>query len=403
MSAGTNDREYWVATLQRIVRPVWTAMSRHQLHATMPVEVRPGDKASHKPMTYLEALGRSLTGTAPWLELGPDDTPEGKVRAELIGLARASIDAGTDPASPDLVDFSHTSQALVDAAFLGHALLRAPTQLWAALDPRVRQNVVAGLTASRKIKPGMSNWLLFSAMVEAALYHAGAPWRPEPVEFALRHHMEWYKGDGMYGDGRDFHFDYYNSFVIQPMLIDVIETLGKERPEWAALRTPVLARARRYAAILERLISPEGTFPGIGRSLAYRFGAFQLLGQMTLRRDLPHQVSPAQVRPALSAVIRRMTEAPGTFDANGFLTIGFCGHQPNVAEEYISTGSLYLCTAGLIPLGLPATDEFWTCDPEDWTQRRLWSGQDVSVDHAYTEPRATTAAAAQPSSGPANR
>ena len=34
-------------------------------------------------------------------------------------------------------------------------------------------------------------------------------------------------------------------------------------------------------------ISPEGTFPAIGRSIAYRFGALQLLAQMALRRDLP--------------------------------------------------------------------------------------------------------------------
>ena len=389
MTNGIEDRACWVATLDRIVRPVWTAFSKRQLISTMPVEVRPGSKESRKPMSYLEALGRSLTGCAPWLELGPDPTPEGQLRGDLIGLARAAIDAGTDPASPDRVDFSHTSQALVDAAFLGHAILRAPKQLWTELDPRVRQNVVAGLTASREIKPAMSNWLLFSAMVEAALHHAGEPWRSEPVEFALQKHMEWYKGDGWYGDGAQFHTDYYNSFVIQPMLIDVVEVFGKERPAWAALRPQVLIRAQRYAAVQERLISPEGTFPGVGRSLAYRFGAFQLLGQMALRRELPHAVSPAQVRPALTAVIRRMIGAPGTFDAHGFLTIGFCGHQPNVAEEYISTGSLYLCTAGLLPLGLPASDEFWTCDPQDWTARRMWSGQDVSADHAVA-PAPTT-------------
>jgi hypothetical protein len=385
----SDDRAYWVSTLDRIVRPLWTAFAKRQLIATMPVEVRPGDKATHKPMTYLEALGRSLTGTAPWLELGPDDTPEGKVRGEFIALARAATDAGTDPASPDCVDFSHTSQALVDSAFLAHAMLRAPKQLWGALEPLVQQNVIAGLKASRHIKPGMSNWLLFSAMVENFLFHVGQDWLPERVDFALQHHMQWYKGDGMYGDGAEFHFDYYNSFVIQPMLIDIIETVGPQRPAWAALRQPILARARRYAAIQERLISPEGTFPGVGRSLAYRFGAFQLLGQMALRRELPHALAPGQVRCGLSAVIRRMIEAPGTFDDHGWLTIGFCGHQPNVAETYISTGSLYLCTAGLIPLGLPATDEFWTCEPMDWTQKRMWSGQDVSADHALGPTPAT--------------
>src|SRR5206468_8666505 len=141
-------------------------------------------------------------------------------------------------------------------------------------------------------------------------------------------------------------------------------------------------RARRYAAILERMVGPDGSFPPIGRSLAYRCGAFQVLAQMALRRGLPEAVSAPQARGALTAVIRRTLEAPGTFDANGWLTIGFCGHQPGVGETYISTGSLYLCTVGLLPLGLPPADEFWSAAAQPWTSVRAWSGQAFPIDHA---------------------
>ena len=140
---------------------------------------------------------------------------------------------------------------------------------------------------------------------------------------------------------------------------------------------------RRYAAVQERLIAPDGSFPAIGRSLAYRFGAFQLLAQMALRRALPEGVSPAQVRGALTAVIRRTIAAPGTFDADGWLRIGFCGHQPGVGESYISTGSLYLCAVGLLPLGLPPADEFWSAAPQPWTSVRAWSGEAFPIDHAF--------------------
>jgi hypothetical protein len=169
------------------------------------------------------------------------------------------------------------------------------------------------------------------------------------------------------------------------MLLDVVETVQKKDKRWDALHAGIVARARRYAAIQERLISPEGTFPAIGRSLAYRFGVFQILGQMALRRQLPEKVSPGQVRSALTAVIKRMIEAPGTFDKDGWLRIGFAGHQPGIGETYISTGSLYLCTAGLLPLGLPATDEFWTDPASDWTSVRAWRGQDLAADHAIRE------------------
>jgi hypothetical protein len=385
MTPGEKDRAFWVATMDKIVRPILTALSQRKLKATMPVEINPGVHSQRRTVTHLEALGRTLAGLSAWLELGVDETPEGKLRGELAELARQAIDAGTDPQSPDFMNFTQHVQPVVDAAFLSHGLVRAPNELWSKLPKNVQQNTIAALESSRVIIPGLNNWLMFSAMVETAIYKAGAEWKSKPVDFALQHMMEWYKGDGLYGDGPPFHWDYYNSFVIQPMLLDVVGTLGKENPAWAAMQKKILDRAQRYAAIQERLISPEGTYPAIGRSLAYRFGAFQLLGQMTLRRQLPNEISPGQVRCALSAVIRKMIEAPGTFDKNGFLQIGFCGHQPNIGEGYISTGSLYLCTVGLLPLGLPPTDEFWTCDPSEWSSQRAWSGQSVSADHAIKD------------------
>ncbi len=211
-----------------------------------------------------------------------------------------------------------------------------------------------------------------------------------PVKRAIAKHMEWYKGDSQYGDGPRFHWDYYNSFVIHPMLIDVLETIAKKSGDFKDLHKTVLAHSQRYAKVQESLISPEGTIPVIGRSMAYRFGMLQLLGQIALRRQLPGELSPGQVRCAMTAVIRRMIEAPGTFDANGFLQIGVCGHQPNTAEPYISTGSLYLCTTGLLPLGLPATDEFWTCETTEFSSQRVWSGKDISADHSMNDFEATS-------------
>ena len=70
-------------------------------------------------------------------------------------------------------------------------------------------------------------------------------------------------------------------------------------------------RARRYGAILERLVAPDGSFPGDRPIIAYRCGAFHLLAQLALRRELPEGVSPAQARGALTAVIRRTLKRPG--------------------------------------------------------------------------------------------
>ena len=379
------DRDYWVKVLTRIATPVLESLSKGELRKNMPVECRPGKEADRRTVTYLEAFGRLMAGMAPWLELGADETTEGQLRKKYILLAQKSMKMAVDPQSPDFMNFTRGGQPVVDSAFLAHAILRAPNVLWHQLDDSTKKQLVAAMKSSRIITPGYNNWLLFSAMVEAFLLFAGEQHDEMRMDYAIHKHLEWYKGDGMYGDGPDFHWDYYNSFVIQPMLVDILGELMKHGIRNEKTYQTVVARAKRYAMIQEKLISPEGTFPPVGRSLAYRFGAFQLLAQMSLQHQLPEEIKPAQVRSGLSAVIRRMYEAPGVFDDKGWLRIGYFGHQPNIGESYISTGSLYLCTVGLLPLGLPAADPFWADAPLDWTAKKIWNGQDFPTDHAISD------------------
>jgi hypothetical protein len=385
---GSTERIYWISVLRRLADPVLVNLAEQRLKDRMPVEAAPGLMAERRDYTHLEAFGRLLSGIAPWLELGAVmgatgvTGEEGKLLDKYRALARQALDAATNPRSRDFMNFTKGGQPLVDAAFLAQAILRAPQALWAKLDSQTQSNIIAALKSTRVIKPVFSNWLLFSAIIEAALASLGQQWDQMRVDYAVRQHEQWYKGDGAYGDGPNFHWDYYNSFVIQPMLVDVLGTVSKHSSGWGEFYQKVLARARRYAAVQERMISPEGTFPAIGRSITYRFGAFHLLGQIALMRQLPPELKASQVRSAMSAVIRRMIEAPGTFDDAGWLTIGFCGHQPSLGERYISTGSLYLCAAGLLPLGLPPDDDFWAGAPTDWTAKKIWSGQNITPDHA---------------------
>lgn len=377
MDSGQQDRAYWLATLSRVAEPVLAASASKRLKASMSVEAKEPERAA---FTHLEALGRLLSGMAPWLERPLSDVQEEQMRQRYAGLARLALDAITDPASPDYCNFSFSFQPIVDTAFLAQALLRAPGELWAKLDARVRRQLIEAFKLTRTRKPYANNWLLFSALTETALYQLGEEtWDSMRIDYALKQHEQWYLGDGLYGDGADFHADYYNSFVIHPMLIDIIETVGGQYPDWDKLRGRVLERAWRYAAILERQISPEGTFPVVGRSITYRFGVFHLLAQIALRQELPAGIVPAQVRCALTAVIRRMIEMPGTFDEQGWLTIGFCGHQPELGENYISTGSLYLCATAFLPLGLPPDNPFWQGEA-DWTARQAWSGRHTLID-----------------------
>lgn len=379
-----SDRSYWLSVMDRLASPVLTNLSRRELKNAMPVEARnPRDRAQY---THLEAFGRLLSGMAPWLAAKGLEESEAKKQSNYIGMVHDSLDAATDPHSPDFMNFSRGGQPLVDSAFLAQGVLRAPSVLWKSLDPGLQSQIVRAFKSSREIgTPHGSNWVMFAAMVEAVLHTMGEETIKERLENCVQQMLSWYKGDGVYGDGEAFHFDYYNSFVIHPMLLDVLSVLKQRDQAYESVYAKALLRAQRYAAIQERLIAPDGSFPSIGRSTTYRFGAFHSLAQIALMEKLPNPVKPAQVRSGLTAVIRKMIEAPGTFDDNGWLRIGFCGHQPSLGEGYISTGSLYLCAEALLPLGLPPAHEFWSAPPAAWTSRKLWTGQNLEADHALID------------------
>jgi hypothetical protein len=386
VESAKDDRSFWLALLEQVSEPVLHALNERRLRATMPVEAAPGLAAERAVGSPLEALGRLLAGLAPWLELEPsaqESTYETALRKRYRGWALAGIASAVDTASPDYMRFGASAQTVVDASFLALALLRAPRQLMQPLDAATRQRLVQAFTTERILLPGYNNWLLFAAINEAALKMLGADWDRVRVDYALRKHMEWYVGDGTYGDGPHYHADYYDSFVIHPFLLQLIETLGDAEPAWKNMRPEIHARAQRYAAIQERVISPQGEYPIVGRSITYRCGAFHLLADCSLRKMLPQEVLPQQVRCALTAVQRRTLAAAGTFSASGWLQIGLAGHQPSLGETYISTGSLYLASAAWLPLGLPPADPFWSAPAAPWTQQKAWFGVDIPVDHAH--------------------
>ena len=383
-ASGSTDRSYWIEVVKRLSLPVLEALSHRRLKIEMPVEAQPGvpDRAKY---THLEAFGRLLCGIAPWIALAEEESDEGRLRNRIAELAREGIDAATDPSSPDRMNFAEGRQPLVDAAFLAQALSRAPGELWRSLSSRVQANVITALKQTRAIEPPENNWELFAAMIEVFLREAGERRDEDRLFRGIRKYRDWYLGDGVYGDGPEFHWDYYNSFVIHPMLLESLEAVRGESDEWNRLWGKECARLTRWAAVQERMIAPDGSYPAIGRSTTYRCAAFHALALAALKHKLPAEVQPGQARRALSAVIRRTLEQPGTWDDRGWLRIGLSGHQPALGEAYISTGSLYLCSVALLPLGLSAADSFWSEPEAPTTWEKAWSGTNLPADHALNE------------------
>lgn len=376
------DRQVWADLCYKISRPVLENMSKGNFQKDFPLELSPTWDGRDTKVAYLETFARLMAGISPWLALPDDGTPEGKQRKQLHDWAIQAYRNAVDPDSPDHITWlTNTSQPLCDASYLVESFMRAPEATWGQLDEVTKKRYIEGLKSLRTIRPAYNNWLLFRAMVEVFFMSIGEDVDEYALSVGLQKMSEWYLSDGWYSDGPEFAMDYYNSYVMHPMMVEVLEICKKHN-----FRTPIslelaVKRMNRFNTILERFISPEGAYPAVGRSVIYRMGAFQTLAMSAWKYGLPKDLSNGSVRSALTCVMKRMFAVDGNFDSKGYLRLGFAGHQPNLANYYSDNGSLYMTSLVFMPLGLPASHPFWTAPAEPWTSQKAWSGQEFPEDY----------------------
>lgn len=383
------DRAYWADMAYRMAAPILSNMAENKLKANMLVEVSPNWDGRSKDVTYMEAFGRLMAGIAPWISLPDDGTPESARRAQLREWALKSYANAVNPESPDYLGWRGHGQALVDAAYIAESFLRGYDSLWMPLDDVTKQRYFEEFSQLRRVDPPYTNWVLFSSVIESFLAKAGAPCDEYRINSAIRKVEEWYAGDGWYADGPYFTFDYYSSYVFHPMYLETLQAMKDSgrytRIHYGKYYDRAFKRAQKFSIVLERLISPEGTFPVFGRSIPYRMATMQPLALMAWYDKLPAGLTPGQVRSALTAVMHRMYDGKENFNEGDYLTIGFAGRQPNVADWYTNNGSLYMTSLAFLPLGLPSTHPFWTDADQDWTSRKAWSGKPFPKDHLWRD------------------
>ena len=374
------DRIFWVSTLQKIAYPVLNNLARGSLKKNMPYESKSseGQKFSH-----FEAFARVFNGIAPWLELGADSSDEGKIRKKYIDLTIKSISNAVNPNNNDYIFIVEPKQSLVEVALFAQGLLRAENEIWLNLPMDIQARIIRELKNTRIIAPYENHWLLFTSMIEAALLEFTGECDRERLTYAVsRFRDEFYIGDSIYSDGEDFESNYYNSLFIHPMLNDILAVMRKYGIRDGEFLDVQLMRSSRLSSQLERMISPEGTYPLLGSALAYRCGVFHLLSQAALLKALPRNISPAQVRSALTKVIERQFTENQNFNTEGWLICGLNASQIEMCEDDINTGSLYMCCAVFLALGLKDDDAFWNTPCQEWSSLKAWNGNQIQPDQS---------------------
>ena len=374
------DRIFWVSTLQKIAFPVLNNLARGSLRKNMPFE---SNSTEGQKFAYLEAFARVFNGIAPWLELGADSSQEGKVREKYLRLTLKSIKNAVSTNSNDYIFVVEPKQSLVEVALFAQGLLRAKTQVWLNLPMDVQARIIRELKNTRIIAPYENHWLLYTSMIEAALLEFTGECDKERLTYAIsKFRDDFYMGDAIYSNGEDFEAGYFNSLVIHPMLNDILTVMRKYGLRDGEFLDVQLMRSSRLSSQLERCISPEGTYPLLGKTLSYRCGVFHLLSQAALLKILPRNISPAQVRGALTKVIQRQFTGDQNFSSDGWLICGFNASQMEICEDNINTGSLYACCAVFLPLGLKADDIFWKAPSEEWSSLKAWNGHQIQPDQS---------------------
>lgn len=384
-----SDRQYWCSLAYRMSQPVLENMAKGELQKNMQTEFSPSFDNRNRKVLYMECFGRLMAGIAPWLALPDDDTAEGLQRKQLREWALKAYRNAVDTNNPDYLCWGIGGQNLVDAAYIAESFLRAYDTLWMPLDNQTKQRYLTEFRKLRNIDPPYTNWLLFSSTIESFMAKAKGEYDQYRVNSACRKMEEWYVGDGWYADGPSFSFDYYSSYVFHPMYLETLQAMidakANTRLDYQKYYNRALKRCQKYAIVLERFISPDGTFPVFGRSIPYRLAAMQPLALMAWYQTLPKELTNGQVRAALTKVMHRMFDSQQNFNEGGFLTIGFCGNQPNIADWYTNNGSLYMTTLAFMPLGLPANHPFWTDAAQPWTQVKAWNGEAFPKDHHWAD------------------
>ncbi len=382
-------RKKWLSLLLQIVNPVIYGFVNKNIKSIFPIHFSahlPKDdkRRNQTEIVFIELFCRTLLGISILFQ-----NEEFIMKDHLQVLFQNTIFMINHTFSGYL-DFYHSSidhQLIVEMANCALSFIRSP-YLWNSLQPLIKNNILNVMYYSiTKFKPHMNNWLLFEALIEIFLYKNQKIKVLNKPLLNVRVIESYYIGDSWYKDGTIFHMDFYNSYVILPFLITIYQELYLLNYQnngilFKNLYQKTLLKIQRQSEFLERLIGSDGSFPIFGRSAVYRTAVFHTLVTTIYILGLPNTLSYGQVRAGLNAVIENMfqNEKIKIVDKHGFLTFGFSGFQPEMADEYSNSGSIYFALLIFMPLGLDENRIFWNSNEEDWSQKKLYNGNGINRD-----------------------
>ena len=189
----------------------------------MQLELSPTWDGRDKRVSYMEAFGRLMAGISPWLSLSDDNTPEGKQRSQLHKWALQSYKKRCKSRKPRLSFMGRSYPNISGRRLYCRKLSPCSSSNLGTTGQNNPTTLYRALQKLRTIRPAYNNWLLFRAMTEAFLLFIDEEADHFALTVAMNKLNEWYLSDGWYSDGPEFVLDYYNSYVMHPMFVEILE------------------------------------------------------------------------------------------------------------------------------------------------------------------------------------
>jgi len=317
----------------------------------------PINKINFNTIADLECFARIFAGISPWLATRLEGDYVTKI-LKMFDKLFAQEDIFTK------------EQSIVECAYICYGFLITKNVLWKQLPENTKLQFINIIRNVRKLIADYHtrcNWYLFHGMIETFLKSIDESYDDVFISSMLETIELWYCGDGFYKDGeRGFSMDYYNSYVIHPFYIEILKVCNPSIVDKA------FERCIKYTEFLERIVNPDGSYPPLGRSITYRFGAFHALAYSIYNERISSQHTYPQLKRLLTKVLKRII-THSIFNTYGFLELGFTGSHPEITDWYSNWGSCYLTTLGFLPLGLGKSHHFWEdTNINYYTQELAW-------------------------------
>jgi len=342
------ERKIWKKSFEKIINPIFENLDKKNFQNEFIKISEYGfwwDKRP-KEWSFMELICRLLVGLSFHLEKNQ----------ELFEKTLKIIYNIFDENNNLFIKWNHNTnnrQPMVEMAYLVQTFLNCP-KLWKEIE--IKDKILKTMEKISLIEPFENNWILFETIILLFLQKNNIiteKIKNNQINLNLNKIESFYLGDGWYSDGKEFHFNYYNSFVIYPFLLQI--HLELKHPEL----NKIISRMQQHAIFLEKFIHPDGTYCVFGRSPVYRLACFNCLTYLIFYNLLPKELSYYNLRISLTKIVKTLFEGNQNFK-NNYLTLGVIGSQIEIANNYSNTGSCYLTLIPFMVLALDNSHPFWS-------------------------------------------